>query len=85
MSIDTGTLSRLRWSARRGLLENDLIIERFFNRYAQTLSMTDVFALDQLFDLSDNDLLDLFLGRTQPSGNLDCLEVKQVLKQLQQE
>ena len=84
MSIDSGTLSRLRWSARRGLLENDLIIERFFNRYAQTLSMTDVFALDQLFDLSDNDLLDLFLGRTKPSGNLDCLEVKQVLKQLQQ-
>ena len=84
MSIDSGTLSRLRWSARRGLLENDLIIERFFNRYAQTLSMTDVFALDQLFDLSDNDLLDLFLGRIQPSGNLDCLEVKQVLKQLQQ-
>ena len=84
MSIDSGTLSRLRWSARRGLLENDLIIERFFNRYAQTLSMTDVFALDQLFDLSDNDLLDLFLGRTQPSGNLYCLEVKQVLKQLQQ-
>ena len=84
MSIDSGTLSRLRWSARRGLLENDLIIERFFNRYAQTLSMTDVFALDQLFDLSDNDLLDLFLGRTQPSGNLDRLEVKQVLKQLQQ-
>ena len=84
MSIDSGTLSRLRWSARRGLLENDLISERFFNRYAQTLSMTDVFALDQLFDLSDNDLLDLFLGRTQPSGNLDCLEVKQVLKQLQQ-
>ena len=84
MCIDSGTLSRLRWSARRGLLENDLIIERFFNRYAQTLSMTDVFALDQLFDLSDNDLLDLFLGRTQPSGNLDCLEVKQVLKQLQQ-
>ncbi|MEY3776892.1 MAG: hypothetical protein RIR83_929 [Pseudomonadota bacterium] len=84
MSIDSGTLSRLRWSARRGLLENDLIIERFFNRYAQTLSMTDVLALDQLFDLSDNDLLDLFLGRTKPSGNLDCLEVKQVLKQLQQ-
>jgi antitoxin CptB len=84
MSIDSGTLSRLRWSARRGLLENDLIIERFFNRYAQTLSMTDVFSLDQQFDLSDNDLLDLFLGRTQPSGNLDCLEVKQVLKQLQQ-
>ena len=25
--------SKLRWRCRRGLLENDLFIERFFNRY----------------------------------------------------
>ena len=62
MMADAQTLSRLRWSARRGLLENDLIIERFFNRYIDTLTMQDVYALDQLFDLSDNDLLDLFLS-----------------------
>ena len=46
MMADAQTLSRLRWSARRGLLENDLIIERFFNRYIDTLTMQDVYALD---------------------------------------
>ena len=55
MSLDGETLSRLRWGARRGLLENDLIIERFFERHAQVLGMNDVEGLKQLFDLSDND------------------------------
>lgn len=82
MMIDSGVLSRLRWSARRGLLENDLIIERFFNRFAQTITMDDVYALDQLFDLSDNDLLDLFLSRKEPTGHLNQPNVVKILQQL---
>ena len=85
MMADAQTLSRLRWSARRGLLENDLIIERFFNRYIDTLTMQDVYALDQLFDLSDNDLLDLFLKRREPEGplsNPDELKILQMMRQL---
>ena len=85
MMADAQTLSRLRWSARRGLLENDLIIERFFNRYIDTLTMQDVYALDQLFDLSDNDLLDLFLKRREPEGplsNSDVLKILQMMRQL---
>jgi len=84
MTIDSQILSRLRWSARRGLLENDLIIERFFNRYAEQLNHEDVFLLDQLFDLSDNDLLDLFLSRKEPEGALDTPELKGVLSKLRQ-
>jgi len=34
--------ARLRWRARRGLLENDLIFERFFSRYEHDLSDADV-------------------------------------------
>ena len=30
------SLSKLRWRSRRGLLENDLFIERFFARHAIT-------------------------------------------------
>ena len=85
MMADAQTLSRLRWSARRGLLEYDLIIERFFNRYIDTLTMQDVYALDQLFDLSDNDLLDLFLKRREPEGplsNPDVLKILQMMRQL---
>ena len=36
--VDARTLSRLRWRCRRGLLENDLIIERFFASHAATLT-----------------------------------------------
>jgi antitoxin CptB len=80
MIADAQTLSRLRWSARRGLLENDLIIERFFNRYINTLTMVDVFAMDQLLDLSDNDLLDLLLKRSEPEGALDNPDVVKILQ-----
>ena len=61
--IDERALSNLRWRCRRGLLENDLFIERFFNRYASQLTNGQADALAELMDLSDNDLLDLLLGR----------------------
>lgn len=79
MSLDAETLSRLRWGARRGLLENDLIIERFFEKHASDLEEKDVIGLKQLFDLSDNDLLDLFLSRKEPHGDLSNPEVLRVL------
>ena len=31
--LDERALSRLKWRCRRGLLENDLFIERFFQRH----------------------------------------------------
>ncbi|WP_250493101.1 succinate dehydrogenase assembly factor 2 [Caballeronia sp. GAWG1-1] len=62
--------ARLRWRARRGLLENDLIFERFFSRYEHDLSDADVFALTRLLELSDNELMDLLLARTEPEGEL---------------
>jgi len=84
MIADAQTLSRLRWSARRGLLENDLIIERFFNRYINILTIEDVFAMDQLLDLSDNDLLDLLLKRREPEGALDNPDVVKILQMMRQ-
>lgn len=70
MALPSETLSLLRWRARRGLLENDLIIERFFERFADQLQESDLEPLTVLFDLSDNDLLDLLLGRKNPEGEL---------------
>ena len=37
--LPSAALSKLRWRCRRGLLENDLFIERFFNRYADSLTV----------------------------------------------
>ena len=74
--------TRLRWRARRGLLENDLIITRFLDEHEATLTDLDVSALTQLFELGDNELLDLLLARIEPEGTLDKPEVKSVLTQL---
>jgi antitoxin CptB len=58
---------RLRWRARRGLLENDLVFERFFERHGAALSDDEVAGLDELLDLGDNELLDLILARIEPA------------------
>jgi antitoxin CptB len=76
--IDAASLSRLRWRCRRGLLENDLLIERIFARGAVT--PTAAAGLEALMPLGDNDLLDLFLGRTKPTRDLDRPEVYEVLE-----
>ena len=76
--IDAAALSKLRWRCRRGLLENDLLIERLFDRGAVTPATAA--GLEALMALADNDLLDLFLGRTKPTSDLDRPEVHQVLQ-----
>ena len=53
---------RLKWKCRRGLLELDLILERFFMKYPGERSM------DELLDLQDNDLLDIAMGRSDAYG-----------------
>ncbi|HEU4622152.1 MAG TPA: succinate dehydrogenase assembly factor 2, partial [Burkholderiaceae bacterium] len=69
----------LRWRARRGLLENDIIITRFLDRHELELTDDDVGALHALFDLPDNDLLDLILARKEPEGSLAQPAVARVL------
>jgi len=60
---DPDVLRRLRWRCRRGLLENDLFIERFFDRHEADLTVRLVQGLLELMDLSDNDLMDLLMAR----------------------
>jgi antitoxin CptB len=82
--LSAAALSKLRWRCRRGLLENDLFIERFFNRHVPALTARQAQGLEALMDLSDPDLLDLLLARTEPDAALDRPEVRSVLAQLRQ-
>ena len=45
------------------MLENDLFIERFFAKFESALTTDDEAGMYALMDLSDNDLMDLFLSR----------------------
>jgi antitoxin CptB len=77
--LDTQVLNRLKWRSRRGLLENDLFVERFFRRHEATLTPGQAAGLQTLLDLGDNDLLDLLLARAELQGELDRAEVHEVL------
>ena len=64
--VDARRLSRLKWRCRRGLLENDLLIERFFRRHEGALTGRQADGLEALMELSDNDLLDALMARSDP-------------------
>jgi antitoxin CptB len=80
--IDARALSKLRWRCRRGLLENDLLIERFFLQRAAGITVAQASGLETLMELADNDLLDLLLRRTEPAADLDRPPVREVLEML---
>jgi len=79
---DPARRRRLRWRARRGLLENDLVLARFFAVHEDSLSDDDVSGLDRLLDLGDNELLELILGRRQLAGEVDTPAAQRVLQWL---
>ncbi len=79
---DPARRRRLRWRARRGLLENDLVLTRFLDRHEAALSDEEVEGLHGLLDLTDNELLDLILGRTELDAS-GSPGMRQVLQHLQ--
>ena len=75
--------ARLRWRARRGLLENDLILTRFLDAHEESLSDQDVDAFSRLMELSDNNLMDLLMAKKQPEAEVDLPHVRALLLRLQ--
>ena len=61
--VDRDALERMKWRSRRGLLELDLVFERFWKGEGARLSEREVAALEQLLAMPDNDLLDLVMGK----------------------
>jgi antitoxin CptB len=81
---DPANRARLRWRARRGLLENDLILTRFLDAHEEALTDDEVDALSRLLDLADNPLMDLILARVEPTGDVDLPHVRALLARLRQ-
>ena len=63
--MDRVARDRLKWKCRRGLLELDLVLGRYLQRYPEDAG------LDALLELPDNDLWDIVSGRSDRfDGNL---------------
>ena len=81
--LGPAAVNQIKWRCRRGLLENDLFIERFSGAHEESLTHRQAGGLMKLMDLPDNDLLDLLLRRKDPAGDLasdDVLEVLALLR-----
>ncbi len=56
-------LERVRWRARRGLLELDIVLGRFIEQHYAGLDEAQQAAFDVLLDMSDTVLWDMIAGR----------------------
>ena len=59
--MDSHSKNRLQWKCRRGLLELDLVFQRFL----LDVDEKDFENLDRLLDTPDNDLWDIVCGRSE--------------------
>jgi antitoxin CptB len=70
-TVELGTLlntqewNRLRWQCRRGLLELDLVLERFLEKYGDRLQGERLSSFQTLLTYTDDELWDLIRARTE--------------------
>lgn len=60
-------MQRVRWRARRGLLELDIVLGRFIESQYEQLDEAGRQAFDALLDMPDNPLWDMVAGRLEAS------------------
>lgn len=80
---------RLSWRCRRGLLELDIVLQRFSQNHVATLNAQELLVFDSLLDLPDNEFLDVVTSRISflnvevlVDKKLDTLAMKSVLIKL---
>lgn len=59
----TAEARRMLWRCRRGLLELDIVLEKFVKQHFNSLTATQLQAFDALLDTPDNQLWDMVTGR----------------------
>ncbi|WP_174875523.1 succinate dehydrogenase assembly factor 2 [Vogesella oryzae] len=63
--IDPIEIKRIRWRSRRGLLELDLVLERFLANGFNQLTQAELLAYRRCLELPDNDFLDYVNGKAE--------------------
>jgi len=72
-------LNRMRWAARRGMLELDLVLEPFVQGRYSSLDETDRARFRELMLSEDQDLFAWFLRREQPADGELAIIVRKIL------
>lgn len=78
MTSEPETMRRLRWRCRRGLLELDLVFQRFLDQRYATLEPDDKTRFHRLLELQDNTLLAYLNGDEVPTDP----DIKKIMRKI---
>lgn len=70
---------RVRWRCRRGMLELDIILQRFVDKHYMQLNECELQQFEALLDLPDNDLWDMIAAKKE----VNDIKLQPVLQLLQ--
>jgi antitoxin CptB len=62
-------MDRLRWHCRRGMLELDLMLNRFIDRHLSSLTPDELIHFKEVLAFEDDDLWHVLSGRAEVNDN----------------
>lgn len=74
-NIKDAELRRLAWRCRRGMLELDIVLQRFITQHFDGLTLAQLKAFDDLLELPDNDFWALVSSDKIQPKNTDTVNV----------
>lgn len=77
-------LRRLAWRCRRGMLELDIVLQRFIVQHFNGLTLAQLKAFDDLLELPDNDFWALVSSDKIKPKNVDTVNVVNKIRALKQ-
>ncbi|MBL4763185.1 MAG: succinate dehydrogenase assembly factor 2 [Gammaproteobacteria bacterium] len=69
----------IAWRCRRGMLELDVLLQRFYKKHYSQLQFSSKQAFARLLDYSDQDLLGILMDKTSPADK-DLVDVVEKIK-----
>lgn len=83
-NIKDAELRRLAWRCRRGMLELDIVLQRFIALHFNDLTLAQLLAFDNLLELPDNDFWTLISSNKVTPKNADTVDVVNKIRALKQ-
>jgi antitoxin CptB len=75
-------LRRLSWRCRRGMLELDIVLQRFAEHQLMSLDVAELSAFDILLDFPDNEFLDVVTDKSSVDAAISTPAMQRLITKL---
>jgi len=75
-------LRRLSWRCRRGMLELDIVLQRFAEHQLMSLDVAELSAFDILLDFPDNEFLDVVTDKSSVDAAISTPAMQRLISKL---